>query len=168
MGAANSKKRVAGPGKSFGPPKGTRIAGRAAGVPNKQSLTIAQVAREYTGLALDVYLDTIKATKFEVQVDDEGNETVVKIPRYSNPDRQRAADTLLDRGWGRPTQAHLIAGQLGGSITVTHAHTVRELEEIPEDELVQLFRATIGAKADSKDQEPEMKTIEHEPGPSKE
>lgn len=74
----------------------------------------------YTDLALGVYLETIEATKFELEPTgkyrgEEPEMKPVKVFRYPNDNRQRAADTILAYGYGKPTQIPLDPDAPGGA-----------------------------------------------------
>jgi hypothetical protein len=66
---------------------GERRGGRRKGTPNKNTAALAALAREHTEEALNVLVKLMRTSKNEVA-------------------RQRAADSLLDRGWGRPSYAY--------------------------------------------------------------
>jgi hypothetical protein len=77
-------------------------AGRKAGTPNrassKQKLNLSFVARQHTDTAIDTLV------------------TVCNGAEYPAAARVTAANSLLDRGYGRPTQSHELSGKDGGPI----------------------------------------------------
>lgn len=139
--------------------------GKPRFAPNRITRLIAEIAREHTDLAIGVYVDTIKATKEEpvldaagVPVMERGVPVTKVVPLYPNDARQRAADTLVDRGWGKSTQDFKIQAQISGSVDHHHRVTVNveELKKLTSDELVKSFRDKVSGPAS-----PLM--IEHEP-----
>ena len=68
-----------------GSQKGERRGGRQKGTPNKQTSTIAEVARVYSNEAIEVLAFAMRSGEL--------------------PTRVLAADKILDRAWGRPRQA---------------------------------------------------------------
>lgn len=66
---------------------GRKTGGRRAGTPNRATASIREVARKYTGAALTT-LDGI-----------------MRDPKEQAVARIRAAEILLDRGYGKPAQA---------------------------------------------------------------
>lgn len=128
---------------------GQRFGGRAKGTPNKATLELAERARKYTDKALGVYIETIDATKFELEPTGEHDKLtgepkvkLVKTYRYSNEMRQRAADALLNRGWGTPTQSHMLQGP-GDDGAHQINHNLPDLKDLPVAELAKLFRAAV-------------------------
>lgn len=110
-------------------------------------MELAERARKYTDLALGVFVETIKATKYETEVDAKGKVTVKEVHRYSNDMRQRAADALLNRAWGTPTQSHMLQGAgPDGAIPVTHSFP--DLKGLPVDELAKLYRSLVAPNKD--------------------
>jgi len=76
---------------------GERRGGRQKGTPNKNTSFLRDIAREYTEEAVQVLVDAMKnGETFDI--------------------RAKAADKLLDRGWGRPAQSHEHTGAEGGPI----------------------------------------------------
>lgn len=69
-------------------------AGRKTGSPNKVGADVRELARQYTDQAI---------------------ETLAQIMLHGKESQARAsaADKLLDRGWGRPAQAHTGEGGEG-------------------------------------------------------
>jgi hypothetical protein len=80
-----------------------------SGNPGGRSLAqidVRNAARKYTGEAID---------------------TLVLVMRNGKPgEAAMAANALLDRGWGRPTQQQQISGEGGGAITVVTGVTRSE------------------------------------------
>ena len=66
---------------------GERRGGRAKGVPNKVGQDVRQLARKYTSEAIETLAEIMTAGE-------------------SHQARVMAADKLLDRGYGKPTQPH--------------------------------------------------------------
>lgn len=82
-------------------PKREKTGGRVKGVPNKANRTLREAAREYTDSALDV-LATIMTTTTE-----------------PSSARVAAANAILDRGYGKPSQPVDGDGE-GGAIQLAH------------------------------------------------
>jgi len=86
--------------------KGRKTGGRVAGTPNKRTQDIQALAAKYCGNALKV-LETIQ------------NDAAAPAAA-----RVSAANSLLDRGYGKPAQA--VTGPDGGpvavTVTVNHVH----------------------------------------------
>lgn len=126
----------------WGSKPGERRGGRQKGTPNKSTVELATLARQHTDLALGVYIETIKGVKHELEIDANGKSSVKTVPRYSNDARQRASGALLDRGWGTPTQAHLLMGTgEGGAIPLEH--NLPDLKNLSADDLIKLYRAVV-------------------------
>ena len=67
--------------------KGTKTGGRVAGTPNKTTASIREAAQQYTDEALKTLVDVM------------GDETAPPAARVA------AANSLLDRGHGKPRQS---------------------------------------------------------------
>lgn len=80
---------------------GEHRGGRAKGVPNKATASIRDAARKYTTQAI--------ATLVEVMGDD----------KQPAPARVSAANALLDRGYGKPSQV-MTGDEDGGPLKVIH------------------------------------------------
>lgn len=76
---------------------GERRGGRKAGTPNKATATLRDAAQQYTPMALKTLADIASHGKTETA-------------------RVMAADKLLDRGYGKPTQVNEHGGIGGGPI----------------------------------------------------
>ena len=112
-------------------------AGRAKGSLNNLTLERQEIFEKHVKKAIDVYIDTIDATKWEQVVavgpddkpilepqmrdgrpvlDEHGVPRMLprlawkKVPLYPNEQRQRAADAILDRRYGKPTQHANVEG----------------------------------------------------------
>ena len=72
-------------------------AGRKAGIPNKATGEIRDLAKQYTAKALRALVDVLEDSD-------------------SDPARVSAANAILDRGWGRPSQTVEHGGLGGGPI----------------------------------------------------
>lgn len=77
--------------------KGRKTGGRVAGVPNKANRSLREAAGEYTEEALGV---------------------LVTAMRGEMPHAMVAADKILDRGHGKPSQSTEISGPNGGPVEV--------------------------------------------------
>src|SRR5687767_9307725 len=86
---------------------GERRGGRRAGVPNKATAEVKELARQYTGNALSTLADIM------------GDEDQPAAARVS------AANTLLDRAYGKPTQP------IGGD----EASPIRHVHELSDEAL---------------------------------
>lgn len=86
-------------------PKGTRIGGRQKGTPNKATAQLKAIAQKHTKAALDTLV-------------------IVMTTGESEQARIGAARELLDRGYGKPSQALTDAdgGNLPIPTTVVHVH----------------------------------------------
>jgi hypothetical protein len=72
---------------------GRKTGGRKIGSVNKTGADVRELARQYTAEAI--------STLVRIMQNDE------------HPAQNRAADSLLDRGWGKPPQAHTGEGGTG-------------------------------------------------------
>ena len=79
--------------------KGVKTGGRKPGTPNKVVPEVKLAAREYTARALDTL-------------------STIMLGSESDAARVSAANALLDRGWGKPSQA--LTGEDGGPIQHQH------------------------------------------------
>lgn len=68
-------------------PKGTRVGGRKKGTPNKATADVKAAAQHYTTQALTVLAE------------------IMNSPEHPAAARVSAANVLLDRGHGKPSQA---------------------------------------------------------------
>lgn len=80
-------------------------AGRKPGSPNKVQSTLKELAREYTDEALEALLDVLR------------NAT-------SDGAKVQAANSILDRGYGKPSQV-LAGDEDGGAIRAVHEIIMR-------------------------------------------
>lgn len=83
---------------------GERRGGRKPGEPNKATKTLKELAREYTDDALKALVDAVR------------NETGTA--------RIQAANAILDRGYGKPSQV-LAGDEDGGAIRAVHEIIMR-------------------------------------------
>lgn len=80
--------------------KGVKTGGRVAGTPNKANAALREMARQYTVEALEALVAVLR----------EGESEQAKIS---------AANAILDRGYGKPSQPVDGDGE-GGAIPVAH------------------------------------------------
>ena len=96
----NSKRGGARPG-----------AGRKAGVPNKATAEIKEIAQQYTDKAIKALADVVENSE-------------------SDAARVSAANSILDRAYGRPSQSVAISGADGGPVRHAHEMTDEALAKI--------------------------------------
>ena len=101
-------------------------AGRRPGQTNKLTArakhTLSELAREHTGAAMGVLVK------------------IMKDDAAPHAARATAANSILDRGWGKPTQDHRHGGPTGGAIPTID---VTKLKGMTEQELEALERALV-------------------------
>lgn len=90
---------------------GERRGGRVKGVPNKATAEIREIAREYTAVAIKALADVVQNSE-------------------SDAARVSAANAILDRAYGRPSQSVAISGADGGPVRHAHELTDEALAKI--------------------------------------
>ena len=97
--------------------------GRQKGTPNKATAEIREAAQAYTQEALETLADVMRNSK-------------------SDAARALAAEKILDRGYGRPTQALEHTGADGGPIQSASAAPL-DLDLLTDEELHVLQKAMV-------------------------
>lgn len=95
------KKYQRTPGAKGGPRPG---AGRKKGEPNKATATLKELARQYTAEAIEALVDVVRTETGSARV--------------------QAANALLDRGYGKPSQV-LSGDEDGGAVQLAHEIIIR-------------------------------------------
>jgi hypothetical protein len=81
-------------------PVGKKTGGRVKGTPNRLTLCLRELAREHTDTALGVLVQVAKSGESESA-------------------RVAAANAILDRGYGKPSQV-ITGDEDGGAVTLYH------------------------------------------------
>lgn len=127
--------------KAKGKPRG-RLGGRKKGTPNKLTAEISIACRDLTPKAL--------ATLLRIA----NNRTDLNAA-------VRAAVEILNRGWGMPTQSHVIAAHMKttGEVSHHHTHELKPLnpafQQLSPRELTATYREALDAPADGAGREQE-------------
>ena len=79
-------------------PKGTRVGGRQKGTPNKATAAVKEIAAEYGPEAISTLAE------------------IMRSPEHPAAARVSAANGLLDRAYGKPTQALEVDASLRGEV----------------------------------------------------
>lgn len=90
------KKYQRTPGAKGGPRPG---AGRKKGEPNKATATLKELARQYTAEAIEALIEVVRTETGSARV--------------------QAANAILDRGYGKPSQV-LSGDENGGAVNLIH------------------------------------------------